>query len=278
MPRLTGDWTLPDSPARHRKPSRQPPESTGAPSRRPTLMSAASALRHKSTRVMVAAVTGLALLIAAVVLWLNPASGPGWIGQADALGLRVAGLLGVQISEQTQIVSTGLAAGPGYLNPLREVNFLVPERIDQGVDFSGAGPVYALGNGVVVSAIAYDAGWEGGWVTYQLTSGADEGLVVYVAEDIRPTVQVGQQVTSSTVVGNMYEGGGGIETGWAQPSGGNAESQLSVAGGINGGGPFPTMVGLNFDELLISLGVPAAPNRYQQAFGLLPANYPQVGG
>jgi hypothetical protein len=236
-----------------------------------------SALRHKPARVTVAAATGVALLIAAAVLWLNAGSGPGWMSQADALGLRVAGLLGVQISEQTQIVSVGLAAGPGYLNPLRDVGDLVPERIDQGVDFSGSGPVYALGNGVVTNAMADNPGWDGGWITYQLTSGEDEGLMVYVAEDITPTVQVGQQVTSSTVVGNMFEGGEGIEMGWAQPTGANAESQLSVAGGIGGAGPFPTMIGLNMDELLISLGVTPAPNRYEQAFGLLPANYPQTG-
>jgi hypothetical protein len=31
---------------------------------------------------------------------------------------------------------------------------------------------------------------------------------------------------------------------------------------------------VNFDELLTSLGVPVAPNRYQVASGLLPPNYP----
>jgi hypothetical protein len=76
------------------------------------------------------------------------------------------------------------------------------------------------------------------------------------------------------VIANMYEGGGGIETGWAQASGLNAESQMLEAGGIGGGGPFPTTIGLNFDELLISLGVTPAPNRYQIASGLLPSNYP----
>ena len=98
--------------------------------------------------------------------------------------------------------------------------------------------------------------------------------MVYLAEDVTPTVQIGQHVTSSTVIGDMFEGGGGIETGWAQASGLNAESQAPEAGAIGGAGPFPTTIGLNFDELLISLGVTAAPNRYQPASGLLPANYP----
>ncbi len=41
-----------------------------------------------------------------------------------------------------------------YLNPLREVSGLIPERVDMGVDFAGAGPVYAIGAGVVTEAMA----------------------------------------------------------------------------------------------------------------------------
>ena len=102
--------------------------------------------------------------------------------------------------------------------------------------------------------------------------------MVYVAEDITPAVQVGQHVTSSTVVGTMYTGGDGIETGWAQASGLSAESQLAEAGAIGGFGPFPTMIGANFDALLVSLGAPAAPNITDPASGVLPANYPANAG
>ena len=60
------------------------------------------------------------------------------------------------------------------------------------------------------------SGWPGGgWVSYQLTDGPDAGLVVYVAEDVTPTVQAGQHVSSATVIASMYNGGDGIETGWA---------------------------------------------------------------
>lgn len=144
-----------------------------------------------------------------------------------------------------------------------------------GVDFGGSGPVYAVGDAVITNAEGDNAGWPGGgWITYQLTDGPAKGLSVYVAEDVTPTVTVGQQVNSSTVVGNMYDGGDGIETGWAMPDGASAESQLAAAGGIGGGGPFPTEVGLNFEELLQSLGVPAASNRADAPSGLLPAGYP----
>ncbi len=166
------------------------------------------------------------------------------------------------------------AAVDGYANPLRAVSNLLPERIDMGVDFGGAGPVYALGDAVVTNATGSSVGWPGGgWITYRLTSGRDAGLTVYLAEDVRPTVTAGQRVSSSTVIANMFSGSAGIETGWAMPDGSSAESQLPVAGGISGNGPFPTVVGLNFEELLQKLGVPAAPNRSIAASGLLPAGY-----
>jgi hypothetical protein len=98
--------------------------------------------------------------------------------------------------------------------------------------------------------------------------------MVFVAEDVTPTVQVGQTVTSSTVIATMFDGGAGIETGWAQADASSAESQLPEAGGISGSGPFPTEVGLNFEALLQSLGVPAGSNRTDPPNGTLPQNYP----
>ncbi len=164
---------------------------------------------------------------------------------------------------------------PVYLNPFRSVTGLLPQRIDMGADFAGSGPVYAIGDAVVTNATASNAGWPGGgWITYQLTDGPAAGLMVFVAEDVQPTVQVGAHVTPETVIADMYNGSAGIETGWAMPDGSSAESQLAVAGGVSGGGPFPTLVGVNFDQLLVALGVPAAPNAGQSGYGVLPSNYP----
>ena len=231
--------------------------------------------------VAAAAVAASALLVSAgpaAARWMAGAPSLAWVDQADALGAQLAASLGVQVG-QPEIVSVGIATGPGYLNPLRGVSGLSPERIDMGADFSGSGPVYALGDAVITSATGDSSGWPGGgWITYQLTNGPDAGLMVYVAEDVTPDVQAGQYVSSSTVIAAMFEGGDGIETGWAQPGGLSAESQLPEAGGIGGNGPFPTVIGLNFDELLQSLGVPAAPNSGEPAYGLLPANYPANGG
>jgi hypothetical protein len=209
----------------------------------------------------------------------NSGAGAGPIGQRTvartAGGAQLPEMISIAVANPVQDPGFNLAgAVPGYLDPLRAVSGLVPERIDEGVDFSGSGPVYALGNAVITFA-GQNGGWPGGgWITYRLTSGPDAGLMVYLAEDVTATVKTGQHVTSSTVIATMFQGGDGIETGWAQPTGASAESELPEAGAIGGYGPYPTRIGLNFDDLLQILGVPAAPNAGQAAFGLLPSRYP----
>jgi hypothetical protein len=233
----------------------------------------------------------------AAAVWMKGAPPPTGVSQADVFGVPTTGphhgsasprptvSLGAQASQQPKIVRIKVAnrpgqhgrssqSGPGYLNPLRAVSGLVPERIDEGVDFGGSGPIYALGDAVITNA-SESSGWPGGgWITYQLTDGPAAGLMVYVAEDVTPAVTVGQHVSSSTVIANMFTGADGIETGWAQPTGVSAESELPEAGGIGASGPYPTRVGVDFDELLQALGVPAAPTPLEPAYGILPANYP----
>ena len=119
-----------------------------------------------------------------------------------------------------------------------------------------------------------NSGWPGGgWITYQLTDGPAVGEVVYVAEDVIPTVQVGQKVTPYTEIAHMTGGNSGIETGWAMLNSASSESELPEAGGISGAGPFPTAIGMNFEDLLLALGVPAATNVGALAAGLVPARY-----
>jgi hypothetical protein len=244
--------------------------------------------------VVAVAVVGSALTVATwpkAARWMGEVNHSSGVSQADAFGLAGSGAHrrsagrpaeispGAYASEQPVVVSVAVAARPGqnrpgYLNPLRAISGLVPERIDEGVDFGGTGPIYAIGDAVVTNA-GENSGWPGGgWITYQLTDGPGKGLVVYVAEDVTATVQAGQRVTPDTVIANMFAGADGIETGWAQPTGVSAESELSEAGGISGGGPFPTAIGVNFDELLHALGVPAAPNIADTIYGTLPVGYP----
>jgi murein DD-endopeptidase MepM/ murein hydrolase activator NlpD len=294
--------------ARHSKPSRfsariSTRARVGPPTRQRKRSLIAAALRHKPAWAA-ATVAGSALIASAglaVPHWLGEPSRPAAMDGARGLHSPRAGApLATQASQRTGAgpISNATAgfsrlrvehaprrrthtpaaqapARPVYRNPLRNVSGLVAERVDMGADFAGSGPVYALGDGVVTHATGSSGGWPGGgWITYRLTDGPDAGLMVYVAEDVKPAVQVGQRVTSSTVIADMFNGGDGIETGWAMPDGASAESQLPAAGGISGGGPFPTMIGLSFEGLLQSLGVPAGNNRGQSGFGALPPDYP----
>ena len=185
-----------------------------------------------------------------------------------ALNRKEGNLLPVLTLEQLA------TSGHPYLNPLRDISGLSPERADEGVDFAGAGPVYAIGAGVVTQAMGNNGGWPGGgWITYELTDGPAVGEVVYLAEDVTPAVQVGQKVTPDTVIGHMFNGSDGIETGWAMLDSASSESELPEAGGIGGAGPFPTAIGMNFDYLIQALGVPAASNSGQSASGLVPSRY-----
>jgi murein DD-endopeptidase MepM/ murein hydrolase activator NlpD len=266
------------APVRHPEPPRTSPARPGAASRHRKRSLTGPKQWDKRGWAAAVAVWALVVLVfgwAIAQYGRVPATAPvgAWLAEATGEFGAWSGAWG----SPAQVVSAAIASptGAGYRDPLRGVSGLVPERIDDGVDFAGQGPVYALGDAVVTNATGTNFGWPGGgWITYRLTGGPAAGLVVYVAEDITPAVTVGQHVSSSTVLGTMFDGGDGIETGWAQLTGLSAESELPEAGSIGGLGPFPTRVGVNFDQLLESLGVPAAPNRTEAASGLLPAGYP----
>ncbi len=161
---------------------------------------------------------------------------------------------------------------PGsYSNPLRSVKALYPERVDQGVDYSGYGPIYAIGDGVVLSVT--NSGWpDGTFIAYRLTDGPAAGLTVYAAEDILPSVTLGEQVTPSTVLGTMFEGPDGIETGWASYAGTGATMAWG-AGQFDGSNS--TAFGYNFSQLLASLGAPPGVLQNDPATGNLPPGWPQ---
>ena len=145
--------------------------------------------------------------------------------------------------------------GDQYKNPIGPG--LTPGRVDMGVDYGGAGPVYALGNGKITSV--YNPGWPGGgFIGLQLSDGS--GRYVYYAEDISPAVQVGQTVMAGQLIGHAT--GGGIEVGWAAPPG-TGQTMAAASGqdkaGLAQGDPgyYPTAYGVNFSNLTRSLGGPA---------------------
>ncbi|HMC69859.1 MAG TPA: hypothetical protein VKJ07_11955, partial [Mycobacteriales bacterium] len=176
----------------------------------------------------------------------------------------------VPVSSPGPSPSPGPSSPSGYRNPLRNVTALTPERIDQGVDYAGFGPIYAIGNGVVLNTV--QAGWPGGtFIAYRLTEGPARGLVVYAAEDIEPSVQVGDTVTSNTVLGHMYAGPDGIETGWGDGFAlGNTMAR--TYGQFDGSNS--TAFGVNFSRLLVSVGAPGGVQNTPPA-GQLPASWPR---
>jgi murein DD-endopeptidase MepM/ murein hydrolase activator NlpD len=193
--------------------------------------------------------------------------------RAAAAAQAAERVLAVEAAQQAAPPPTNTSVVVGsagqYANPLRAVRGLSPNRIDQGVDYDGFGPVYALGDGEVLSVV--NGGWPGGtFICYRLTDGPASGLVVYVAEDLNPNVEIGESVTPNTVVGSMYGGPYGIETGWAQSSA-DGDTMAAVYGQYYGGNT--TAFGNNFSQLLTSLGAPGGVLQNPPT-GYLPSGWP----
>jgi murein DD-endopeptidase MepM/ murein hydrolase activator NlpD len=104
-----------------------------------------------------------------------------------------------------------------YLNPFAASTELVTGRIDQGVDFVGAGPIVAIGNAQVLATGA--PGWpEEGGVLYQLLDGPLKGEVIFVYEGVDATVQPGEMVKAGQQIAT-FRPGGSIEMGFADAAG-----------------------------------------------------------
>lgn len=171
-------------------------------------------------------------------------------------------------------VSTGCGGGgaPGeYKNPLRDVQGLKPLRVDEGVDYSADGPVYALGNGTVTLAKAGTSEWPGGnWISYKLTDGPAAGKTVFVAENCDGiTLSAGDKVDSSTKLCTMHSSYPFIETGWAV----DEAADLAMAHSYYNEADV-TAHGVNFDQLMQKLGVPAG-TQSKPPTGQLPGDWPK---
>ncbi len=159
--------------------------------------------------------------------------------------------VGIAVDQVTGGYYEAVNATPldGYLNPLRGLTSLVPQEIDQGVDYCGSGPIYALGDGVVKNV--YSNQWPSGvFISYQLSAGPAKGRYVYVAENVTPRVTIGETVTPTTVLGVLNDAKTCLETGWADPP----ASPERAAGHVEYNGKNSTAYGLNFSALLGALG------------------------
>jgi hypothetical protein len=157
----------------------------------------------------------------------------------------------------------------GYYNPLRGVTSLWPQEVDQGVDYCAAGPIYAIGDGVVANV--YSSGWPNDvFISYRLTNGPAKGLYVYDAENVTPTVSVGEHVTPTTIVGQLHDAATCLETGWADPPG----PIQHAAAHLEYHGKNSTAYGLNFNTLLAALGSRPGLPQPDGPPGPLPAHWP----
>jgi hypothetical protein len=171
-----------------------------------------------------------------------------------------------------------LAAPPQnqkYCNPFRAITSLRAERIDQGVDYGGSGPIHAIGPGTIdVYRNRNDTGWPGGtFVSYKLTAGPAAGKTIFLAEniDLNPALHSGSVVYAGTVVGTLVNASPDCEIGWGVAGAGyTAEHSCYVEG-------CTTPLGANFNQLLVSVKTPSG---ITNAGGCCPAvaGYPNDWG
>ncbi len=123
---------------------------------------------------------------------------------------------------------------------------LSQERTDQGVDFGGSGPLYALGDGTVVNTT--NSGWPNNtFLVIKLNQAINGQSYVYYAEDLTPSVSVGQKVTAGQQIATATGGSSGIEVGWASSNLGQAAAASQFTGSN------ATSLGQDFENLLASL-------------------------
>ena len=151
-----------------------------------------------------------------------------------------------------------VAAGQ-YVNPLADAR-VTPERIDQGVDYAGSGPLRALGDGKITYVGTSGTGWPGAFIEYQLTDGSQAGRYVYYAEGINPApgLHVGQPIQAGQPIAQIVAGdSSGIEIGWGAGIG--TESYAMQHGQWHGGDDadsVPSPAGKDFSALIAELGGP----------------------
>jgi hypothetical protein len=147
---------------------------------------------------------------------------------------------------------------PGsYVNPLAGAS-VTPERIDQGVDYSGSGTLGAIGAGKVTETSG--TGWPGAFIEYQLSGGPDAGRYVYYAEGVSPVagLHVGETLSPGQPVAHIIPGSStGIEIGWGSGVGSQPLAQaLGQWSGSDDADSVPSPAGKDFSALIAQLGGP----------------------
>jgi hypothetical protein len=155
-----------------------------------------------------------------------------------------------------------------WVNPIGKG--AVPARIDMGVDYTGRFPLYAMGSGTIVNV--YNSGWPGGkFIGLHL----DTGQYMYYAENISPSVRVGERVSAGQLIGNALGSYPFVEVGWAAPPG-TGQTMAAKAGQQNKSGDpgaYSTAYGVNMSDTIKSLGGPAGILTPGGVRGSVPAGF-----
>jgi hypothetical protein len=137
-------------------------------------------------------------------------------------------------------------------------------RTDMGVDFTGSGPINAIGNAEILQTGA--PGWPNGGagpagegVLYRLLDGPEAGHVIYVYEGVVPTVKPGDTVVAGQRIATFYPGSS-IEIGWADAAGRPLSSPVYSEGDV-------TKWGSDFRDFLTGLG--GGPGKVNRQFNQL---------
>jgi hypothetical protein len=198
-------------------------------------------------------------------------SGPTAVAYANRVIADAHRYQGLGIS----IASVGCAAAASaYVNPFSHATGVTAGRIDQGVDYSGHGPIVALGDAKVTYATAADSGWAycggAGAITLDLTDGPDRGRPVYITEGISPSVRTGETVAAGQAIAT-FVGADCLEIGWSSTATGAAPEaaalgQQATGAGVDAGDN-RTYCGNNMSQLLASVGAPAGLTKGRPVVG-----------
>ena len=146
------------------------------------------------------------------------------------------------------------------MNPLAGAH-VTPERIDQGVDYAGSGPLGAIGDGKITYVGTSGTGWPGAFVEYQLTDGPDAGRYVYYAEGISPApgLHVGQTVHAGQTARpdhrrRLERDRDRLGLRQSEPS--RSRRQLGQWSGGDDANSVPSAAGKDFSALIAQLGGP----------------------
>lgn len=121
------------------------------------------------------------------------------------------------------------ASSAGFVNPFAQAKGFTLGRTDQGVDASmqSGSPILSPAEARIT---AINQNWYAGQpqIVEQILTGPDAGKFIYLAEQIDPTVSVGDVVQAGQEIATYAASGTGIEMGWAANSAGTTLARATT--------------------------------------------------